>query len=82
MSIFSTLKLLVLLRRIAIAQERLAACAEEYLSHQRAEWDRQRARKPRATEFASFDIDAANELYRREQEAAAVGATLEDQTRT
>lgn len=80
MSIFSGLKLLVFLRRLAIATERLADCAEEYMTHSRAEWDRQRARKPRATEFASFDIDAANELYRREQEAASVGATLEDRT--
>lgn len=78
MSVFTELRLLVYLKRIAISQERLALAAEERLAHDRESWKGKP--KPRATEFASFDIDAANELYRREQEAASVGATLEDRT--
>jgi hypothetical protein len=81
MTIFAELRALVLLRRVAIAQERTAALLEEYMAHLRAEWLRTQSRKPRATEFASFDAEAANREWLAAQEAGEVGATLEDRSR-
>ena len=81
MSIFAGLSLLVFLRRIAIAEERLADVAEARLEHDRHAWDKESPRRPRPTEFGEFDVAAANELWRKEQEAREVGATLEDRTK-
>ena len=84
MSIFAELRALVFLRRIAIAQERLVAIETERLEHERKQWwlDAARAlKRPRATEFASFDAEAANREWLAAQEAGEVGATLEDRSR-
>jgi len=81
MSIFAELRTLVLLRRVAIAQERTATLLEEYMAHLREEWLRAQSRKPRATEFSSFDAEAANREWIEAQEAGEVGATLEDRSR-
>jgi len=84
MSIFSELRALVFLRRIAIAEERLAACAEARLEHDRKQWWLDEARNLKKlqplkqTEFASFDVEAANEQWRREQEAAEYGGIPEE----
>jgi hypothetical protein len=72
-SIFTQLRLLIFLRRIAIAQERLAAVAETQLAHDRELWNRERKLTPRPTEFGSFDIDAANDAWRKEEEAREYG---------
>lgn len=77
-SILSELRLLVFLRRIAIAQERLAADSEERLAHDREQWRRNTPRIPRPTEFASFDVEEANRRWRAEQEAAEYGGIVED----
>jgi len=78
MSIFSELRLVVYLRRLAIAQERIAEVAEERLARDRELWKRDMKLSPRPTEFASFDLDAANELWRKEQEAAEYGGIVEE----
>lgn len=75
MSIFSELRSLVFLRRIARAQERIAAVHEERLTHDRVQWQREVRRNPRPTEFGAFDVEAANKRWAEEQEAAEYGGT-------
>ena len=75
MSIFSELRSLAFLRRIAKAQERLAAVAEARLEHDRQEW---RNKTPRHTEFGTLDLHEVNERWRKEQEAAEYGGVVED----
>lgn len=78
MSVWTELKSLVFLRRIAIAQERLAAVAEARLAHDSRRWKDDR--KPKFTEFGTFDIAEANKRYREELEAAEFGQLPEDRT--
>jgi hypothetical protein len=79
MSVFAELRALVFLRRIAIAQEQLVAIESERLENERKQW--RPLKRPRATEFASFDAEAANREWLAAQEAGEVGGTLEDRSR-
>ena len=61
MSWFTELRRIVYLRRIAIAQERIAMATEEQSRMMREHWSLQpRPLRPRKTEIAAFDLEAAN----------------------
>ena len=84
MSIISELRTLVFLRRIARAMERQAESLDELRQIERDRWAREnriRPAKVRPTEVAAFDVDAANEQWRKELEAAEYGGVLEDRTK-
>jgi hypothetical protein len=77
MSLFADLRSVVLLRRIAIAQERLAAAAEETNRILRSHWGiREKRLTPSLTEITSFDTAAANKQWHEER--AALGISEED----
>ena len=83
MSIFSGLRIVVYLRRISRAMERQADAMDELRTIERERWERETRSgrpAPRPTEFGTFDVNEANERYRRELEAAEFGATLEDRS--
>lgn len=83
MKILSDLRAVALLRRIARAAELQADALDELRRIERDRWQRETrttGRPARKTEIDSFDIEAANERWRKEQEALSVGATLEDIT--
>jgi hypothetical protein len=67
------------LRRPMRDLTRIATALEELNSMLRAHLGIRDSRLPRATEFGSFDVDAANELWRKEQEAAEYGGVVEEQ---
>jgi len=84
MSLFSSLRALVFLRRLARASERIAESLDELRQIERSRWAREcriRPAKIRPTEIAAFDIDAANEQWHKELEAAEYGGVLEDRTK-
>ena len=77
MSWFADLRSVALLRRIAIAQERLAAAAEEQNRILRSHWNiRERRLTPSLTEINSFDVAAANKQWHEDR--AAIGISEED----
>jgi len=69
------------IRRTVRDLSRIAAALEELNSMLRAHLGIRAPRPPRATEFASFNVEAANELWRKEQEAAEYGGIVEEQTK-
>ena len=84
MSLFSSLRALVFLRRLVRASERQADSLDELRQIERDRWAREwriRPAKIRPTEIAAFDIDAANEQWHKELEAAEYGGVLEDRTK-
>lgn len=81
MSILNDLRGLVFQRRIARATERIADALDEFRTIERQRWQKEAhvTGKPiQKTVIESFDVAAANELWRREQEAAEVGGIIED----
>ena len=79
MSILADLRLLVLLRRIARAEERQAIALESVARVAEGFWyDQHPARKSSPVEFGVMDVEAVNERYARQLEADELGATLED----
>lgn len=67
------------LRRPMRDLSRIATALEELNSILRVQFGIRTPRPPRATEFGSFDVDAANEQWRKEQEAAEYGGIVEEQ---
>jgi hypothetical protein len=83
MSIFGGLRIIVYLRRIAIALERGEDALNELRVIERERWARETKSgrpKPQPTEFGTFDIDEANDRWRKELEAREYGGTLEDRS--
>jgi hypothetical protein len=81
MTLVNDLRTLVFQRRIARATERIADALDEIRMLERSRWAKESGIRPAAikkTEIGTLDIDEMNERYRKEQEAAEVGATLED----
>ena len=84
MSLFPSLRALVFLRRLARASERIAESLDELRQIERSRWARENRIRPakiRPTEVAAFDVDAANEQWHKELEAAEYGGVLEDRTK-
>jgi hypothetical protein len=75
MRLFSIFRLRRPMRDLA----RIATALEELNSMLRIHLGIRDSRPPRATEFGSFDVDAANEQWRKEQEAAEYGGVVEEQ---
>jgi hypothetical protein len=81
MSLWNGLRFLVFLRRIARSVERIADSQAELVEIERERHDREIVKKrPRATEFGSFDVEESNARWRKEQEAREYGQVPEDAT--
>lgn len=81
MSIFQELRALVFLRRIARALEMIALAQAELAEIAAAQHAaRTVKKKPRVTEFGSFDVEDANKRWAKEQEALEFGQIPEDAT--
>jgi hypothetical protein len=79
MSLWNGLRALVFLRRGVRALERIADAQQELAEIERARHDRETMkRRPRATEFGSFDVEESNARWRKEQEAREYGQIPED----
>jgi hypothetical protein len=79
--ILSELRSLVFARRIARATESIAISLSELAQIERDCWAREAHIRPPSTNktvIESMDIEAVNDRYRKELEAAEIGATLED----
>lgn len=79
MTLWSNLRALVFLRRGVRALERIADAQSELAEIERSRHNREIVKKkPKVTEYASFDVEESNKQWRKEQEAAEFGQIPED----
>jgi hypothetical protein len=77
MSLWSDLRAVVLLKRIAKAEERQAAALETLADVAKGLWlDKHPVHRKSTVEFGMMDVEELNKRWARQQEADLLGETL------